>query len=349
MIDLSLLVITPEILSLIAEIDEFKGRWQLLGKLTPERLKGLRRIATIESIGSSTRIEGSKLTDQEVELLLSRIDEHSFRSRDEQEVAGYAFVCEEIYSHYSLMNLTENMIKHLHGKLLQYSDKDQYHRAEYKKVANNIEAFDYQGNNIGVIFETASPFETTLKMQELIRWVGETKESKAIHPLLMIAIFAVVFLAIHPFQDGNGRLSRCLTTLLLLQAGYQYVPYSSLESIIEANKESYYLALRRTQQSLKKAADFSPWLLFFLRSLIQQKRTLEAKLEKERKLTLDLPSLSAKILALLEQHGRLTMREIVVLSQANRNTIKKHLHTLKESNLVVQHGQGRATWYTLRS
>lgn len=142
-------------------------------------------------------------------------------------------------------------------------------------------------------------------------------------------------------------MSRCLTTLLLLQAGYQYVPYSSLESIVEANKESYYLARRRTQQSLSKKTDFSPWLLFFLRSLVQQKRTLEAKIEKEKKLELDLPSLSAKILVLLEQRGRLTMREIVTLSQANRNTIKKHLHILKESNLIVQHGQGRATWYTL--
>lgn len=347
MIDLSSLIITPEILSMIAEIDEFKGKWQLLGKLTPERLKGLKHIATIESIGSSTRIEGSTLSDQEVEVLLSRVDAHSFRSRDEQEVAGYAFVCEEIYSHYSLMNFTENMIKHLHGKLLQYSDKDQHHRAEYKKVANNIEAFDAQGNSIGILFATASPFETIIKMQELIRWVREANETKSLHPLLVIAIFGVLFLAIHPFQDGNGRLSRCLTTLLLLQGGYQYVPYSSLESIVEANKESYYLALRRTQQSLSREADFSPWLLFFLKSLVQQKRTLEAKIGKQKSLELDLPSLSAKILVLLEQRGRLTIQEIVALSQANRNTIKKHLHLLKKSSLIVQHGQGRATWYTL--
>jgi Fic family protein len=348
MVDISSFSITFEMLSLISEIDEFKGSWQLLGRMAPERLIALRKIATIESVGSSTRIEGSKLTDQEVEKLLSRVKAHSFRSRDEQEVAGYAFVCEEIFSSFQAIPFTENSIKQLHGWLLKYSEKDQFHRGEYKKLANNIEAFDERGKSLGVIFETATPFETPFKMQELIHWVREALETKALHPLLVIGIFAVVFLAIHPFQDGNGRLSRSLTTLLLLQAGYSYVPYSSLESVIEENKESYYLALRRTQQSLKgKKTDFGSWLTFFLRCLQKQKRLLEQKIGRERDLYLQLPQLSLKILTLIGEHGRLSLTQIETMTKANRNTIKKHLKELVHSSRIAQNGRGRATTYLL--
>jgi Fic family protein len=323
MFDPTTVAISAEILGLIAEIDEFKGTWQFLGRLTPDRLLALKKVATIESIGSSTRIEGSRLSDQDVEALLSRLDTSSFRSRDEQEVAGYAYVCEEIFSNFASIAFTENNIKQLHSWLLKYSDKDQFHRGEYKKLSNHIEAFDENGKSLGVVFETAAAFETPFKMQELIFWVREALETKSLHPLMVIGIFVVAFLAIHPFQDGNGRLSRCLTTLLLLKSGYHYVPYCSLESIIESNKESYYLALRRTQQSLKgEKREFSSWLLFFLRSLQKQKCLLEAKVSKEKILHLHLPELSSKILHLIGEHGRLSISDIEKITLANRNTLK---------------------------
>lgn len=348
MLDLSSFVITPEMLSIIAEIDEFKGSWQLFGRLSPERLQALRKVATIESIGSSTRIEGSKLSDQEVEMLLSRLDTKSFRSRDEQEVAGYALVCDDIFSSHDAISLSENTIKHFHGRLLKYSEKDQYHRSEYKKIQNNIEAFDADGKSLGVVFETASPFETPFKMQELIFWVRETLEEKELHPLLVIGIFVMVFLAVHPFQDGNGRLSRCLTTLLLLKSGYHFVPYSSLESIIEGNKESYYLALRRSQQSLKKEKpDFSSWLIFFLRSLQKQKRLLEQKITREKEIGLVLPELPQKIMQLLAEHQKLSIREIELITKANRNTLKKQLQDLVAKKHIILHGKGRASAYSL--
>src|SRR5690606_36903546 len=148
----------------------------------------------------------------------------------------------------------ENFIKQLHSMLLQYSSKDQRHRGEYKSLSNNVEAFDPNGESLGIVFQTASPFDTPAKMTELVLWTRESLEDKSLHALLVIAIFTVIFLAIHPFQDGNGRLSRVLTTLLLLRAGYAYVPYSSLESIIEESKDSYYLALRRTQGTLDSDA-----------------------------------------------------------------------------------------------
>ena len=239
--------ITPEILSLIAGVDEFKGAWRALGTLAPDRLSALRRVATIESIGSSTRIEGSRLSDRQVEQLLSNLQIKSFATRDEQEVAGYAEVMELIFSSWQDIALTENHIKQLHRDLLTYSEKDARHRGHYKTSTNNVVAFDEDGKQLGVVFATATPFDTPSLMTELVTWFNAERQAARLHPLLLIGIWVVVFLEIHPFQDGNGRLSRVLTTLLLLQAGYAYVPYSSLESVIEQSKEAYYLALRQTQ------------------------------------------------------------------------------------------------------
>ena len=346
--DLSKITITSEMLSLISEIDEFKGTWKLLGILAPDRLQALRKVATIESIGSSTRIEGSKLSDREVEKLLSNINIGSFVSRDEQEVAGYAYVCEELFQSFEAIALSENVIKQLHSWLLQYSTKDQRHKGEYKKLSNNVEAFDESGQSIGIVFETASPFDTPRKMQELVLWTREQLETKTLHPLLIIGIFVVVFLAIHPFQDGNGRLSRILTTLLLLKTGYLYAPYSSLESIIERSKESYYLALRRTQATLRDEPDFSAWLIFFLRSLQKQKVHLEQKVSREKELSLHMPELTGRIVSLVHEHGRIGISDIEKMTGENRNTIKKHLAGLVEKGIILQMGKGRATWYVVQ-
>jgi Fic family protein len=229
MIQPASLKITPEILGFIAELDEFKGAWRALGTLAPERLSALRRVATIESIGSSTRIEGSKLSDREIEKLLSNLEIKSFHARDEQEVAGCAETMELIFQSWDEIILTENHVKQLHRDLLKYGEKDAHHRGEYKTQPNSVAAFDETGKQIGIVFETATPFDTPRLMTEVVGWARDLLENRQLHPLLVIAIFVVVFLEIHPFQDGNGRVSRILTTLLLLRAGYAYVPYSSLE------------------------------------------------------------------------------------------------------------------------
>lgn len=343
------LLITPEILKLISEVDEFKGAWLQLGRLTPDRLSALKKVATIESIGSSTRIEGAKLLDSEIEELLNNVGSKTFQTRDEQEVAGYAIVCEEICNRYSSIPLTENAIKQLHIWLLQYSYKDHRHRGEYKKIPVRIEAFDSHGKSAGILFESTPPLETPYKMQELISWTNDAFEKKELHPLIVIGIFIVLFLAIHPFQDGNGRLSRLLTTLLMLRSGYYYVPYSSLESVIEASKESYYLALQRTQKAWQNhQPDWNAWLLFFFRCLQKQKKHLEVKLEKEKILLKVLSPLSQMIIELLSSHGRLGIREFEVLTNANRNTIKKALAALVRDQYIVRNGKGKATWYTAR-
>ena len=340
--------ITPELLALISEIDEFKGAWRALGTLAPERLKALRRVATIESIGSSTRIEGSNLSDREVEHLLANIEIKSFESRDEQEVAGYADVMETIFQAWGDIPLTENHIKQLHRDLLRYSTKDDRHRGEYKKLSNSVAAFDDLGQQIGIVFETASPFDTPRLMTELTTWLTTEREIRRLHPLLIIAVFTVVFLEIHPFQDGNGRLSRVLTTLLLLQAGYVYVPYSSLESVIENSKEGYYLALRQTQSTIRNdETNWQPWLSFFLRALQQQKRRLAAKVEREKLVLATLPELAVQILDQARQHGRVTAGDMIKITGASRNTLKEHFRNLVAKQHLARHGTGKGTWYTL--
>lgn len=343
------LQITPEILSLIARIDEFKGAWRALGTLAPERLSALRRVATIESIGSSTRIEGSKLTDREVERLLSNLAIQSFDTRDEQEVAGYAELMDLVFSAWQDIPFNENHIKQLHQILLRHSEKDIRHRGQYKTNSNSVAAFDESGAQIGIVFETATPFDTPRLMAELVSWVNDERDKAHLHPLLIIAIFVVVFLEIHPFQDGNGRLSRVLTTLLLMQAGYAYVPYSSLESVIELNKEAYYLALRQTQGTIRtEAPNWQPWLVFFLRSLAEQVRRLEKKVEREKFVLAALPELSLQIVEFAREHGRVTMSDAIKLTGASRNTLKQHFRDLTERNHLEQHGSGRGVWYGLK-
>lgn len=341
--------ITPEILRLIARIDEFKGAWRALGALAPERLSALRRVATIESVGSSTRIEGSKLSDREVESLLSNLRQQSFTTRDEQEVAGYAEVMNLVFESWQDIPFNENHIKQLHQQLLRHSDKDTRHRGHYKTAANHVVAFDENGTQLGVVFQTASPFDTPRLMTELVDWVQQERALGRLHPLLVIALCVVIFLAIHPFQDGNGRLSRVLTTLLLLQAGYGYVPYSSLESVVEQSKDAYYLALRQTQGTIRgETPDWQPWLGFFLRAMGEQIARLEKKIEREKLVLAALPELSLAIIEFTREHGRITIGVAIKLTGASRNTLKQHFRALVERGQLNQHGKGRGVWYGMR-
>lgn len=343
------LQITPEVLKLITRIDEFKGAWRAMGTLAPDRLSALRRVATIESIGSSTRIEGSKLSDREVERLLSNLVIQTFETRDEQEVAGYAELMDLVFSSWQDIPFNENHIKQLHQILLRHSKKDARHRGQYKTNSNSVAAFDENGMQIGIVFDTATPFDTPRLMKELIDWVNQEREKAQLHPLLVISVFTVVFLEIHPFQDGNGRLSRVLTTLLLLQTGYAHVPYSSLESVIELNKETYYLALRQTQGTIRSVApNWQPWLVFFLRSLAEQVRRLEKKVEREKIVLATLPDLSLKIVEFAREHGRVTMADSIKLTGSNRNTLKQHFRNLVQQGYLRVRGQGRGAWYELQ-
>lgn len=340
--------ISMQSVKLIGELDEFKGSWQSISAISPERLATLKHVATIESIGSSTRIEGCSLSNAEVEKVLSGLSTTSLASRDEEEVAGYRDLMEAIFSNWQNIPLTENHLKQLHKTLLQYSGRDDRHRGEYKKISNNVEARDENGRTLGIIFVTASPFETPFKMTALFDWLNTEIERKEIHPLFIAAVFNVCFLAIHPFQDGNGRLSRCLTTLLLLKFGYLYVQYSSLESVIEDNKENYYAALRQTQTTLETSEpNWEPWLIFFLKAMQKQKNKLKEKIERAQVLQGDLPPLSIKILELAREQGSVKSSDLVSLTGESRSTVLARVNDLVMNGKLKRNGKGPATWYTL--
>ena len=341
------IAMNPRIVRLTAGIDEFKGYWRGLKNLSPERLRSLRRLATIESIGSSTRIEGAGLNDHEVAAIIEDLDARSFRTRDEQEVAGYAKTIERILESHDQIDLTENHIQQLHRELLRFSEKDQWHLGKYKTHPNHVAAFDAEGKIIGIVFETASPFDTPMMMSALVERARRLLDEKEFHPLLVIADFVLRFLAIHPFQDGNGRLSRILTNLMLLRHGYEFVAYSSHERIVEANKDHYYQALRSNQKGIFETENLSEgWVEFFLQMLTKQKDELETKIRREQK-ALKLPALSMNIVEMVRQHGRVSVSFLTVSLGDNRNTVKKHLQALVNRGLLERRGKGRGTYYII--
>jgi Fic family protein len=347
------IIITSDMLNKISEIDTFMGSWKSDAlKLTPAELKVMKRVATIESVGSSNRIEGNKMSDEEIEELFSHINKKSFSSRDEEEVAGYSDLINTIFENYEDIPLTENYIKQLHQILLKYSSKDERHRGEYKTDSNRVAAYDANGNEIGTIFETATPFDTPRLMKELLEWTNATFADKFFHPIITIGVFIVHFLSIHPFTDGNGRMSRALTVFLMLKSQYTYMPYTSMESIIEASKDAYYRALRKTQRTIwSEKVDYEPWLSFFVTSLQKQKRALEDKIAKLQKTNTDpnnLSSTSLEILDLFKDANRLSMSEIIQKTAKNTETVRKAVQGLVKKGFLTKFGTTRGVSYELK-
>ena len=251
---------------------------------------------------------------------------------------------EQVFAHHREIPLNQNMMLQLHRDLLQFSTKGDRHRGEYKSLPNNVATFDADGREIGIVFETSTPFDTPTHMESLLDWHRRAEADGSLHPLQRISIFVVIFLAIHPFQDGNGRLSRIITALLLLRAGYTYVPYASLEAIIEQNKEAYYLALRRTQVSWRDGKpDWSAWLHFFLRSLNAQIQRLN---ERTESLLQPLSVLARELAALFENSETLTMKQALgALPGNSRTALKSRFTELIEAGLISAHGKGRGAFY----
>jgi len=317
-------------------------------EIRAERLVQLRQVTTIESTASSTRIEGVELTDAEVARVLEGIRSDSFRARDEAEVKGYAELLTLIYESHADLALTENHVKQLHKVLLGHSGKDERHRGEYKKLPNDV--VRKRGEVIEeVVFKTATPFDTPNLMAELVAVTNEALTERALHPLVVVARFVVHFLAIHPFQDGNGRLARALTTLLLLRTGYDYVPYASLERVIEDNKAQYYVTLRESQSAMPaNGADFGPWLFFFLRALKAQQESLASKLQLEKAM-LDLSDIQQKIADLIAARVRMTGPEVARERGLTDRAARYHLDILRSRGIIAAHGKKRGSYYTLSS
>ena len=260
-----------------------------------------------------------------MEALLRGADPAAIEHRDEQEVAGYAEVLDLIIARWTTIPVTANSIRQLHRLMMTYRARDGWHRGKFKTVPNHVAAVDRFGRPVGVILRTAEPYETSERMEALTAWYAREADAGDLHPLLCIGVFVVVFLQIHPFQDGNGRLSRLLTLLLVLRAGYSHAPYASLERLIERRREAYYRTLRQTQGTLDlEHPDWTPWLTFFVEVLHAQTRDLGRRLGTEQDLTA-LSADRAAILRHVQERGSATMRDLVLLTGLNRNTLKGHL------------------------
>ncbi|OJW66936.1 MAG: hypothetical protein BGO68_01755 [Candidatus Amoebophilus sp. 36-38] len=331
-------------------IDSFKGSWKSIERQQSKYLKELRKIATIESIGSSTRIEGATLTDKEVEKLLKSIKITKLQGRDEQEVVGYYEALEIILNSYTDITLEERYIHQLHGILLRYSSKDLTHKGQYKTLSNQVVA-NYPDGTQRIIFKTTEPHLTLHEMQGLIAWTNERLAKKDLHPLMITAAFVYEFLSIHPYQDGNGRLSRLLTSLLLMKQDYQFIQYISFENAIEAKKEDYYRALIEGQKNRGKENErMNGWIIFFLECLVELTKRLETKYEIYSKLKTVLNERQQAILQYVKEKETIQIGDLErQLKVYSRNTLKKDLIYLVKEGLLLKTGEGRGAHYHLIS
>jgi len=334
---------------LLGTIDTFKGSWNALEQTKSGYLKELRKIATIESIGSSTRIEGATLTDKEVEKLLKSVKINKLEKRDEQEVVGYYEALEIILENYSDIPLTQSYIHQLHGILLKHSGKDQTHKGRFKNLSNQVVA-NYPDGTQRTIFRTTEPHLTASEMEGLLIWINERLKEKDLHPLIIVATFVYEFLSIHPYQDGNGRLSRLLTTFLLLKLDYQFIQYVSFEHVIENKKETYYRALMDGQKNRYNDEErIDKWMVFFLDSLIQLTQRLETKYEIYSKLKLVLNDRQQQIIAFVKEQKTAQIKQIEAnLQNYSRNTIKKDLAYLVDESLLIKTKAGRGVKYHIK-
>ena len=330
--------ITPEILNLIAAIDEFKGAWKASKPLPTPRLAALKHTSTIAGYAASARIEGRPLSDREVEAWLAKPAKAS-ATPDHLDAAAYAGLLDRIFNAGGDIALTTHQIRRLHRELMHYPAKDP--RSGYKTRPNDLPRFDETGHPLAA-FATASPADTPRRMRDLVAWTDAELARRALHPLLVIAIFIAAFLEIRPFEEGTGRLSRLLTTLLMLQSGYTYVPYSSLEARIDDNKDDYYAAFSEIQGD---PPTWLPWLSVFLGTLRQQTEVLATEMAAGHAMTADMPDLSVQIMTQVSRHRRVTLADMVALTGASRNTLKYHLIQLVEKRHLTLHGKGRGAWY----
>lgn len=345
--DKRLQTIPAGMISLIAAIDELKGRWIAGANLHPQILGRLKQSVLITSTGASTRIEGAHLSDSDIENLMRGISVQKFKDRDAQEVKGYYELLKNVFDSWQSIRLNEGTIKRFHQEILKYVEKDTFHRGQYKVTENKIQMVDAKGKIVGTIFDTTPVYLTPIKMQELVEWTIETLKNKKYHPLLVIGNFVVEFLKIHPFRDGNGRLSRILTNLLILQTGYLYMPYISHEKLVEEKKQEYYVALRKTQITFKsEKADISQWLTFFLTIILIQSKQAVGLLTADNVEKI-LSKKQLTVLKYLQSVKESAPLEIAKNTKVARPTVNQVLKKLLHLKKIERIGLGRSTRYRM--
>ncbi len=338
--------IPDNIWSIITQIDQLQGQWIAGAKLSPQVLGRLKRSVLIASTGASTRIEGAKLSDEDIEKMMRGISVQKFTDRDKQEVKGYYELLENIFNSWKTLRFNESTVKHFHSELLKYIDKDKRHRGDYKKQENKVYMVNKDGKSLGILFNTTPAYLAPKETQELIEWTDKALNEKKYHTLLIVANFLVDFLKIHPFQDGNGRLSRVITNLLLLKEGYEYMPYISHEKLIEDNKPEYYIALRKSQKTIgSKKENITPWLEFFFAIFLKQSQMAVDLLSRENVEKL-LTSKQMAVWQYLQGIGEMaTPMEIAKKTKIAQPTVRQALNKLMRLKKIERVGQGRSTSY----
>ena len=331
-----------ELIRLISQIDRFDASWSTIEKKEGQSLKQLRMIATVRSVGASTRIEGSKMSDEEIEVLLKKIDITKIVDRDSQEVVGYFETLDLISESYTDISISESSIKNLHNILLQYSEKDKWHKGDYKQHSSSVEAKLPDGTR-QIIFQTAEAgLPTEDAMRNLIDWYSNDTET---HPLVKCALFAYEFVSIHPFQDGNGRLSRLLSALVLLKHGYKWIQYVSFEHEIESRKTEYYRVLRSCQVQ-RPNEDVTEWVRFFFDALGKIQKQLMIKLESKGVETRLSPR-EKSILTFVENNPGCKSGDIAKKLDIPSPTVKRILPELIKKKLIEKYGTGPGTNYSI--
>ena len=338
-----------EIRALVDEIDLLKSKWVSGAKLDPQVLGKLKKSVLVTSTGASTRIEGAELSDAGVERVMRGLSIQKFKNRDKQEVQGYFEILTNVFEAFKSIPFSESTIKFFHKELLKYAEKDTIHRGSYKSTDNKVAMVNAEGELTQILFDTTSPWLTPKEMQELVEWTQNAFLEKKFHPLVIIANFIVEFLLIHPFTDGNGRLSRILSNLLLLQHGYEYMPYVSQEKLIEDNKPEYYVALRQSQKTFRTDTEnIIPWLSFFLKIILEQSKRATLLLSEEE--VMKLLSSQQQIVwnFISKSETEITPLQISKNTNVPRPTINQALVKLLQLKWIEKVGLGRATRYKRR-
>lgn len=332
-----------KLINLISEIDRFDANWTAIERKEGQSLKELKSIATVRSVGASNRIEGNKMSDEEVNVLLQEIDITKLTDRDSQEVVGYFEVLDLISESYENISITENHIKSLHNSLMKYSAKDQWHKGNYKMHSNAVEAIFADGTRQIIFQTTKAGFATEDAIRQLLNWYNSETE---VHTLIKVASFVYDFLSVHPFQDGNGRLSRLISTLLLLKNGYKWIQYVSFEHEIENRKNEYYQVLRSCQAQ-RPNDDVTDWILFFLNCLSNIQSQLITKLQKSG-LETQLSFKEKSIYTIIQNRPNIQSGEIAQKLAIPAPTVKRILSELLKKELIEKQGNGRNVSYTIR-
>lgn len=341
------IAITTDILKLIADIDEFKGKWGASQALSAHHRAHLRTQTIIENSIAALQLSGMHFSKRVAKQICNERGDYSFARQEEKQLLSYIETLDYISQQCGALLLSESTIKQLHVMLQKFTTKPLHVQGGYKRIPNSIVVTHQPGCDNSAIrsFRTSKPFESPTHISQLMQWLDKVVREDAMHPLIIWALWLGLFLTISPFQEGNKRTACAISCLMLLKFGYSFSEYNSLIQVFEQDYDMFYDMLAVTQAD--KEDGWQQWVVYVLRCVRKQKNTLlhvldEAYFQEQEQLH----TLSLRILELLQQHNRLGIADLVEHTGANRNTVKLRLRELAAAHYIQKNGKARATWYT---